>query len=31
MAPASDRVDCARLAADAAVLERVYALGELSR
>jgi uncharacterized protein len=27
----SDRVDCARLAADAAVLERVYPLSELSR
>ena len=27
----SDRVDCARLAADAAVLERVYPLRELSR
>ena len=27
----SDRVDCARLAADAAVLERVYPLNELSR
>ena len=26
-----DRVDCARLAADGALLERVYALGELSR
>ena len=27
----SDRVDCARLAADAAVLERVYPLSEMSR
>jgi uncharacterized protein len=27
----SDRVDCARLAADAAVLERVYPLNELAR
>ena len=27
----SDRVDCARLAADAAVLERVYPLSELAR
>lgn len=27
----SDRVDCARLAADAAVLERIYPLSELSR
>jgi uncharacterized protein len=27
----SDRVDCARLAADAAVIERVYPLSELSR
>lgn len=27
----SDRVDCARLADDAAVLERVYSLSELSR
>jgi uncharacterized protein len=27
----SDRVDCARLAADAAVLERVYPLSELTR
>jgi uncharacterized protein len=27
----SDRVDCARLAADAAVLERAYPLSELSR
>ncbi len=32
MAPGlPDRVDCARLADDAAVLERVYALGELPR
>jgi uncharacterized protein len=32
MAPASpDRVDCAHLAANAAVLERVYPLGEMSR